>query len=45
MSALQTQDGTWLIVDPQVGSASDRTREEALREIERRKAAEKARAA
>ena len=38
MSTLITQDGTAIIVDPELGAVSARTRKEAEAEIRRRKA-------
>lgn len=38
MSTLITQDGTCIIVDPELGAVSGRSREEAEAEIRRRKA-------
>lgn len=41
LTVFPTHDGNWLAVDPEVGTASGATREEAKNEIERRKAAQK----
>ncbi|KKX29213.1 hypothetical protein [Rhizobium sp. LC145] len=38
MSTLITQDGTAIVIDPELGAVSARTREEAEAEIRRRKA-------
>lgn len=39
MTSIITEDGTWLIHDPEIGVISGRTRQEAQFEIARRKAA------
>lgn len=45
MSLLTTQDGTTIVVHPIAGTVSARSKEEALREVARRVAAQQGRAA
>ena len=39
MSIIQTHDGNWLAHDPTVGTVSGASRDEVIREIERRRLA------
>lgn len=45
LSAFQTHDGNWLVTDPEVGTVSAPSQQEAEQEIRRRKAALQVRAA
>jgi hypothetical protein len=42
VSIITTQDGTTIIVHPEIGAVSGRTREEAQRELERRLSGQRA---